>query len=420
MKHLKKKIFLIILSFFIITNLIAGEKEPGFFPIPPDVLNDIKGNLDRIRQEKPNKNILLYLSIAEEGGYAWYYDSYKKDIKDKDHKKTYKKCVKNSKKYRVGEDCYLFAVNEKIVWNFVKAEVIKKKQAVKNRIIPFIDQEKELTYLNTKDKKPKRSIIDRPDTNDDHQVHFIYAILKNGKDKEWDINGYIEKNALKVNKNFLKWSAKNKKSNGMGQKFKYDFSKDGKIDVSFARLNLTRKEIDKPDHPNGIIYRELFRQGFNNPKKVYAIFSGFKSKHGNSDGGEGGPLFTILYGPAIKSYGSKDMEIVILHELFHTQGAAYDCGKRTYRGAHVKGSDVLGSGDVSTKIDSKNNTYYRHGIEGCPDLADSVFLKPTSENSWDPYEVFCKKNVGKFKHKKLFSTKDGIDRCKNQRLIDKM
>ena len=415
-----KKTLLIILTLFLTINTFAGEKEPGFFPIQLDILNDIKENLKKIRQENLNKNILLYLSIDEEGGYAWYYDSYKKDIKDKDHKKTYKKCVKNSKKYRVGEDCYLFAVNEKIVWDFVKAEVIKKEQAVKNRTIPYSEQEKELTYLNPKDKKPKRSIIDRPDTNDDHQVHFIYVILKNGKDKEWDINGYIEKNALKVNKNFLKWSAKNKKSNGMGQKFKYAFSKDGKIDVSFARLNLTRKEIDKPDHPNGIIYRELFRQGFNNPKKVYAIFSGFKSKHGNSDGGEGGPLFTILYGPAIKSYGSKDMEIVILHELFHTQGAAYDCGKRTYRGAHVKGSDVLGSGDVSTKIDSKNNTYYRHGIEGCPDLADSVFLKPTSENSWDPYEVFCKKNVGKFKHKKLFSTKDGIDRCKNQRLIDKM
>ena len=415
-----KNLLIILITLFLINYAFAGEKEPGFFPIPSDILNDIKGNLDRIRQEQPNKNILLYLSIAEEGGYAWYYGSYKKDIKDKDHKKTYKKCVKNSKKYRVGEDCYLFAVNEKIVWDFVKAEAIKKKQAVKNRTIPYSDQEKELTYLNPKDKKPKRSIIDRPDTNDDHQVHFIYAILKNGKDKEWDINGYIEKNAMKVNKNFLKWSAKNKKSNGVGQKFKYDFSKDGKIDVSFARLNLTRKEIDKPDHPNGIIYRELFRQGFNNPKKVYAIFSGFKSKHGNSDGGEGGPLFTILYGPAIKSYGSKDMEIVILHELFHTQGAAYDCGKRTYRGAHVKGSDVLSSGNVSTKIDSKNDTYYRHGIEGCPDLADSVFLKPTSENSWDPYEVFCKKNVGKFKHKKLFSTKDGIDRCKNQRLIDKM
>ena len=420
MKYLKKKLFLVILSFFIITNLIAGEKEPGFFPIPPDALNDIKGNLDRIRQEKPNKNILLYLSISEEGGYAWYYGSYKKDIKDKDHKKTYKNCVKNSKKYRVGEDCYLFAVNEKIVWDFVKAEVIKKEQAVKNRIIPYSEQEKELTYLNPKDKKPNRSIIDRPDVNDDYQVHFIYAILKNGKDKEWDVNGYIEKNALKVNKNFLKWSAENKKSNGIGQKFKYDFSNDGKLDVSFVRLNLTRKEIDKPDHPNGIIYRELFRQGFNNPKKVYAIFSGFKTKHGNSHGGEGGPLFTILYGPAIKSYGSKNMEIIILHELFHTQGAAYDCGKRTYDGTHVKGSDVLGKNKTTTTIDGKNDTYYKHGIEGCPDLSDSVFLTPTSESPWDPYQLFCKKNIGKFTHKKLFSTKNGIDRCKNQRLIDKM
>ena len=415
-----KNLLIILITLFLINNVFAGEKEPGFFPIPSDILNEVKEELDRIRKEKPNRNILLYLSVSEISSYAWHSNSYKKDIKDKDHKKTYKNCMKYSKKYRVGEDCYLFAVNEKIVWDFVKAEVIKKERAVKNRIIPYSEQEKELTYLDPKDKKPNRSIIDRPDVNDDYQVHFIYAILKNGKDKEWDVNGYIEKNALKVNKNFLKWSAKNKKSNGIGQKFKYDFSNDGKLDVSFVRLNLTRKEIDKPDYPNNIIYRELFRQGFNNPKKVYAIFSGFKTKHGNSHGGEGGPLFTILYGPAIKSYGSENMEIIILHELFHTQGAAYDCGKRTYRGAHVKGSDVLGSGDVSTKIDSKNNTYYRHGIEGCPDLADSVFLKPTSENSWDPYEVFCKKNVGKFKHKKLFSTKDGIDRCKNQRLIDKM
>ena len=210
---------------------------------------------------------------------------------------------------------------------------------------------------------------------------------------------------------FLKWSSQNKKSNGVGQKFKYDFLKNGKLDVSFARLNLTRKDIDKPNHPSGIIYRELFRQGFNNPKKVYAIFSGFKSKHGNRNGGEGGPLFTILYGPAIKSYSSKDMEIVILHELFHTQGAAYGCGKRTYDYAHVKGSDVLGKGKITTTIDGKNDTYYKHGIEGCPDLSDSVFLTPTSESPWDPYQFWCKK---------FFSTKDEIDRCVNQRLIYNM
>ena len=407
-----KNLLIILITLFLINNAFAGEKEPGFFPIPSDILNEVKEELDRIRKEKPNNNILLYLSVSEiNGGYAWRSNSYKKDIKDKDHKKIYKNCMKNSKKYRVGEDCYLFAVNEKIVWDFVKAEVIKKERAVKNRIIPYSEQEKELTYLDPKDKKPNRSIIDRPDVNDDYQVHFIYAILKNGKDKEWDVNGYIEKNALKSNKNFLKWSAKNKKSNGIGQKFKYDFSNDGKLDVSFVRLNLTRKEIDKPDYPTRIIWRELFRQGFNNPKKVYAIFSGFKTKHGNSHGGVGGPLFTILYGPAIKSYESENMEIIILHELFHTQGAAYDCGKRTYDGAHVKGSDVLGKNKTTTIIDGKNDTYYKHSIEGCPDLSDSVFLTPTSESPWDPYQFWCTK---------FFSTKDEVDRCVNQRLIYNM
>ena len=414
-----KKI-IIFLLFIFTTNLNADVKEAGSAPLPTEMLENIKNSLNNTLQKYKGKEVLFYISFDKEklqkGEIHWNsgYSSFKK-INDKSHKKTYKACLKYGKKKKINDDCYLFAINDKIVWDLSKPYKEKKE-----KIISYSNQKNELQFLNREDDKINRSLVDREDSTNDHQVHFIYAILKNGKDKEWDINGYIEKLALKVNENFLKWSSQNKKSNSIGQKFKYDFLKNGKLDVSFARLNLTRKQIDEPDHPNGLIYKELFKQGFNNPKKVYAIISGFNSKHGNSDGGEGGPLFTILYGPAIKSYGSKGMEIVILHELFHTQGAAYDCGKRTYRGAHVKGSDVLGSGDVTTKIDSKNDTYYKHGIEGCPDLADSIFLTPTSKNPWDPYEVFCKKNVGKFTHKKLFSTKDGINRCKNQRLIDSM
>ena len=414
-----KKI-IIFLLFIFTTNLNADVKEAGSDPLPTEMLENIKNSLNNTLQKYKGKEVLFYISFDKEklqkGEIHWNsgYSSFKK-INDKSHEKTYKACLKYGKKKKINDDCYLFAINDKIVWDLSKPYKEKKE-----KIISYSNQKNELQFLNREDDKINRSLFDREDSTIDHQVHFIYAILKNGKDKEWDINGYIEKLALKVNENFLKWSSQNKKSNSIGQKFKYDFLKNGKLDISFARLNLTRKQIDEPDHPNGLIYKELFKQGFNNPKKVYAIISGFNSKHGNSDGGEGGPLFTILYGPAIKSYGSKGMEIVILHELFHTQGAAYDCGKRTYRGAHVKGSDVLGSGDVTTKIDSKNDTYYKHGIEGCPDLADSIFLTPTSKNPWDPYEVFCKKNVGKFTHKKLFSTKDGIDRCKNQRLIDSM
>ncbi|MDA9793588.1 hypothetical protein N9B70_00820 [Candidatus Pelagibacter sp.] len=419
MQHLKKKIIFLILFIFT-TNLNAEVKEAGSDPLPAEMLENIKNSLNNTLQKYKGKEVLFYISFDKEklqkGEIHWNsgYSSFKK-INDKSHEKTYKACLKYGKKKKINDDCYLFAINDKIVWDLSKPYKEKKQ-----KIISYSNQKNELQFLNKVDDKINRSLVDREDSTNDHQVHFIYAILKNGQDKEWDVNGYIEKLALKVNENFLKWSSQNKKSNSIGQKFKYDFLKNGKLDISFARLNLTRKQIDEPDHPNGLIYKELFKQGFNNPKKVYAIISGFNSKHGNSDGGEGGPLFTILYGPAIKSYGSKGMEIVILHELFHTQGAAYDCGKRTYRGAHVKGSDVLGSGDVTTKIDSKNDTYYKHGIEGCPDLADSIFLTPTSKNPWDPYEVFCKKNVGKFTHKKLFSTKDGIDRCKNQRLIDSM
>jgi len=414
-----KKI-IIFLLFIFTTNLNADVKEAGSDPLPAEMLENIKNSLSNTLQKYKGKEVLFYISFDKEklqkGEIHWNsgYSSFKK-INDKSHEKTYKACLKYGKKKKINDDCYLFAINDKIVWDLSKPYKEKKE-----KIISYSNQKNELQFLNREDDKINRSLVDREDSTIDHQVHFIYVILKNGKDKEWDINGYIEKLALKVNENFLKWSSQNKKSNSIGQKFKYDFLKNGKLDISFARLNLTRKQIDEPDHPNGLIYKELFKQGFNNPKKVYSIISGFNSKHGNSDGGEGGPLFTILYGPAIKSYGSKGMEIVILHELFHTQGAAYDCGKRTYRGAHVKGSDVLGSGDVTTKIDSKNDTYYKHGIEGCPDLADSIFLTPTSKNPWDPYEVFCKKNVGKFTHKKLFSTKDGIDRCKNQRLIDSM
>jgi len=390
MQHLKKKI-IIFLLFIFTTNLNAEVKEAGSAPLPAEMLENIKNSLNNTLQKYKGKEVLFYISFDKEklqkGKIHWNsgYSSFKK-INDKSHEKTYKACLKYGKKKKINDDCYLFAINDKIVWDLSKPYKEKKE-----KIISYSNQKNELQFLNREDDKINRSLVDREDSTNDHQVHFIYAILKNGKDKEWDINGYIEKLALKVNENFLKWSSQNKKSNSIGQKFKYDFLKNGKLDVSFARLNLTRKQIDEPDHPNGLIYKELFKQGFNNPKKVYAIISGFNSKHGNSDGGEGGPLFTILYGPAIKSYGSKGMEIVILHELFHTQGAAYDCGKRTYRGAHVKGSDVLGSGDVTTKIDSKNDTYYKHGIEGCPDLADSIFLTPTSKNPWDPYEVFCKK-----------------------------
>jgi len=71
-------------------------------------------------------------------------------------------------------------------------------------------------------------------------------------------------------------------------------------------------------------------------------------------------------------------------------------------------SDILKSNDSSQKIDSKNNTYYRHNIEGCPDLANSIFVTPISSDPWTPYEVFCEKNVGRFTHKDVLKFADRV------------
>ena len=113
-------------------------------------------------------------------------------------------------------------------------------------------------------------------------------------------------------------------------------TKEGKLDVTFVRMNVLKKQLDNTHAPESLVYRYLKEKGFDNPKKVYATFTGFKSKRGNSDGGEGGVPYMVVYTPAVKTYGQPDMDLVILHEMFHAQGAAYACGKRTYKGKHVK------------------------------------------------------------------------------------
>ena len=94
------------------------------------------------------------------------------------------------------------------------------------------------------DKKPGRFFEDQPDVNDDYQIHFIYLLSSDGKDKELDISGWIEKRVNSVNRKFLKMSARNKKSNGIGQQFKLDMTKEGKLDVTFVRMNVSKKQLD--------------------------------------------------------------------------------------------------------------------------------------------------------------------------------
>ena len=110
------------------------------------------------------------------------------------------------------------------------------------------DSDTTLVILDS-DKKPGRYFEDQPDVNDDFQVHIVYTLLKDSKDKEGDINGDLEKWVETANKWILKTTAKsNKKSNfnnGEGQKLKWDRRKDGKLDITFLRINRTKKDMKK-------------------------------------------------------------------------------------------------------------------------------------------------------------------------------
>ena len=48
-----------------------------------------------------------------------------------------------------------------------------------------------------------------------------------------------------------------------------------------------------------------------------------------------------------------------------------------------------------------NRYLYTHDIEGCPQLIDSVYLTPTSKDPYNPYEIMCERNLGKYTHPKL-------------------
>ena len=134
-----------------------------------------------------------------------------------------------------------------------------------------------------KDGKPGRFFEDQPDVNDDYQIHFIYMLDKDGKDNELDINGKMEKELLELNEEMFKLT-------GNKQKYKFDYRQDGKLDISFVRLD--KKGTKKGWNNN---YPDYFIQklGFNNPKKLYYSWVDFNHRDGGQMGVHSGYTFLL-------------------------------------------------------------------------------------------------------------------------------
>ena len=242
------------------------------------------------------------------------------------------------------------------------------------------------------DEKPGRFFEDQPDVTDDYQIHFNYLISSDGEDREWDINGKMEKILLKVNKVMAKATAANKKGDGVARKYKFDYRKDGKLDITFVRLDMKKKDLHK--YANNDIVPFLYKKkGMKNIKKIYFNYADMN----NVDGGEAGIGFGSLY-LKNKSVRSNERKLIItLHELLHTQGMGYNCIPGMKSGdTHYKSKPgyMLESG-------KKIGPIYAHDVDGCPQMMDSVYLTPTRSDPWDPYKHSCLFQLGKYDHKKI-------------------
>ena len=170
------------------------------------------------------------------------------------------------------------------------------------------------------DDKPGRFFEDQPDVSDDYQIHFNYLISSDGEDREWDINGKMEKILLEVNEVMANATAANKKSDGISRKYKFDYRKDGKLDITFVRLDMKKKDLHKWAN-NDIVPFLYKKKGMKNIKKIYFNYADMNSV----DGGEAGIGYGSLY-LRNKSVRTDERKLLItLHELLHTQGMGYNC-----------------------------------------------------------------------------------------------
>ena len=249
----------------------------------------------------------------------------------------------------------------------------------------------------SKDQKSGRFFEDQPDITDDHQIHFIYLLPSDGKDRELDINGKMQNILEKANDALFNSTKINKDSGGIGKKFRYDYRKDGKLDITFIRTSKNWKELkDKSVNTQMGHYFHQFG-GFTNKKKTYFLWTDASKGDQSGDAGVGiGGVFS-------KSNRMSIDEKLIqtnLHELLHTQLMGIRCMKGMkkihYSDHYNGGTDHMLS--VGFKL---NRNLYTHNIEGCPQFKDSVYLIPTSEDPYNPYEIMCERNLGKYTHPKL-------------------
>jgi len=233
---------------------------------------------------------------------------------------------------------------------------------------------------------PERTADDRPDDAEGYQVRAYYVLPSDGKDEELDRNGRIERSVL----NWNDWLGKQ----SGGSKLRLDMC-EGKLDIGFVRLSKTDAQVKA----RGAYVREAIEVELpKRAKKIFAAYYGGGSTY--SCGGGAWPPELLGHVGAMYLHGTPPgpypcdahevarpdiplgyFEMGMLHEIFHTLGAAAECAPHHFERGHVSEDprDLLYRGAEFWKpelLDLNRDDYWGHGRADCLDVSKSVFLEP--------------------------------------------
>lgn len=235
----------------------------------------------------------------------------------------------------------------------------------------------------------ERTDVDRPDDVDGYQIRAMYVLPSDGKDERHDLEGRIEQSVRAWND----WLG----AESGGKKLRLDTC-DGKLDIGFKRLSKTDAEIvAKGAYVREAIEAELPKRG----KKIYAAYYGGGSTY--SCGGGAWPPELVGHVGAMYLHGTPPgpypcdshtlaraddgyFEFGMLHEIFHTLGAAATCAPHQIERGHVSEdpTDLLYRGPEFWKpsvLDLGRDDYWGHSKPGCLDVSKSVFVDPLPEGA---------------------------------------
>tara|TARA_B100000214_G_scaffold325608_1_gene263230 strand:- start:339 stop:1493 length:1155 start_codon:yes stop_codon:yes gene_type:complete len=181
------RLICIFLFYFVLSNSVNGNiKEPGkanYLSCSIGALEAYNKGLQFIKKN-PKKNFVVYLA-CNPPSYTWYW--HKGSNLEKIHKKSYKECAKLSKKKGNGE-CYLFSLNEKIVWELSeeKMENLIKINLKKKMVLPNLDAKP--IFSDEKMSEFEKNIIKKTDPSSFLKLKFVGR--KNLKMEESDPDNF--------------------------------------------------------------------------------------------------------------------------------------------------------------------------------------------------------------------------------------